>query len=269
MEQNYTLGSGQLFFARRDPVTKLLGGEYYIGNSPSFNVTVEQTKLDHRSSDRKGREKDRSAVLETNRTGAFDTDSIRPKNIAMFLLGDEEALTIVGATVAAEQVGITGVGVEKGMFYQLGQTALNPTGARNVTFPGASATAFTLKKGSVSLISGVDFLVNGPLGRVEILPTSTVVQEGDLLTAGYTTTSSTRSRIVSSGNAIEGALRYIADNTDGENYDFYMPSVNLSPNGDFELKAEEWQVLPFTVEILKPNDMEAIYCDGRPYILTA
>ena len=43
-----------------------------------------------------------------------------------------------------------------------------------------------------------------------------------------------------------------------------MPSVKLSPNGDYALKSDEWQQIPFNVEILKPEGMEAVYADDRP-----
>lgn len=261
-ENNYTLGRGEIYFARRDANGRL-GGERYLGNTPEFNTNFESETLDHFSSDRGIREKDASVILQINRTGSLITDNISPANVALFFFGSEAALTVAQATVASEQVGITGIGVEKGMFYQLGMTTANPSGARNVIFPGTGPTAFALKKGAVDLVAGEDFVLNSELGRVEILETSATVENGDELTATYSVGASTRTRIISGSSPVEGALRFVAHNPTGKNIDYFMPSVKLSPNGDYALKSDEWQQIPFNVEILKPEGMEAVYADGR------
>ena len=265
-DNNYTLGRGEIYFARRDSLGRL-GGERYLGNTPEFNTNFESETLDHFSSDRGIREKDASVILQINRTGSLITDNISPENVALFFFGSESALTVAQATVTEEQVGITGVGVEKGMFYQLGATANNPSGARSVIFPGTAGTAFKISKvGSpnVDLEPGVDYVLNAELGRVEILEASTRVVDGDILLATYTVAASTRTRIISGSSPVEGALRFIAHNPTGKNIDYYMPSVKLAPNGDYALKSDEWQQIPFNVEILKPEGMEAVYADDRP-----
>ena len=263
-ENNYTLGRGEVYFARRDPITGLLGGERYIGNTPEFNLTAEEEKLEHFSSDRGIRVKDATVTLQVNYTGTISCDNIDAENIALFFLGESQDLTVAQATVTAEQVGVTGVGVEKGMFYQLGASANNPSGSRGVIFPGSAGTAFSLTKGAVELVSGVDYIVNGPLGRLEILDTSVTVEDGDILTATYTIAGSTRRRVISGSTAVSGSLRYVAYNPEGEQIDYFMPSVTLSPNGDFALKSDEWQVIPFNIDVTKRDaDTAAIYAEGR------
>lgn len=261
-ENNYTLGRGEIYFARRDALGRL-GGERYLGNTPEFNTNFESETLDHYSSDRGIREKDASVILQINRTGSLITDNISPENVALFFFGEPQALTIAQATVTDEQVGVTGIGIEKGMFYQLGMTPANPSGARGIIFPGTAGTMFTLKKGATTLVAGTDYVLNAPLGRVEILETSETVLDGDMLTATYTVAASTRTRIISGSSPIEGALRFVAHNPTGKNIDYFMPSVKLSPNGDYALKSDEWQQIPFNVEILKPENMEAVYADDR------
>ena len=265
-ENNYTLGRGELYFARKDPVTGAMGGERYLGNTPAANLTAEEEKLEHFSSDRGIRVKDKVVTLQVNYTGTLEVDNIDYENVALFFLGETENLTIAQTTVASEQVGVTGVGVEKGMFYQLGMTAANPAGAKGVIFHGAAGTLFALTRsgGGGALVHGTDYVVNAELGRVEILETSTVIQDGDLLTATYTVAASTRRRVISGSTAVTGSLRYVAYNPEGEQIDYFMPSVTLSPNGDFALKSDEWQVIPFNIDVTKRDaDTAAIYAEGR------
>jgi hypothetical protein len=259
-ENKYTLGRGEIYFARKDPTSGVVGGEGYFGNTPSLNISFEPEKLEHFSSDRGIREKDRSVILQVNRTGSLETDNISPENVALFFFGSTDALTVAQDTVVAESVGGT-AGVEVGMFYQLGASPASPSGSREIIYPGAGGTVFVLKKGSTPLVYGVDYTLNAKLGRIEILAGDAV--DGDSLTCDYTVAGSNRTRIISGSTPIEGSLRFIAFNPTGENLDYFFPSVTLTPDGEYGLKSDEWQVIPFSVEILKPEGAEAIYIDGR------
>ncbi|WP_199725244.1 phage tail tube protein [Gemmobacter lutimaris] len=261
---NYTLGRGEIYFARRDPVTKALGGERYLGNTPEFNLTFESENLEHFSSDRGIREKDRSVILQITRSGSLVTDNVEPQNVALFFFGSTDALTVAQATTTE-----TFDGVEPGMFYQLGMTALNPSGAREVIYPGVAGppdTTFVVEKvalpSNIALAAGTDYVLNTALGRIEILEGGALAA-GDSIEVTFTVAASTRTRIISGSSPIEGALRFVAFNPTGDNIDYFLPSVSLSPNGDYALKSDEWQQIPFTVEVLKPDSGEALYADGR------
>ena len=79
-----------------------------------------------------------------------------------------------------------------------------------------------------------------------------------------------KSKVTATSDAMGGFLlpvdkRYVADNPKGGNKDHYFPYVRLSPNGDINIKADEWQQLPFTVKVLKrDSETAAMYIDGRP-----
>lgn len=65
----------------------------------------------------------------------------------------------------------------------------------------------------------------------------------------------------------KGLLQFVADNPEGVNRDIVLPSVTLSPNGDFAIKGDgtDWQTLELTLEVLKKNSATpAVIIDGRP-----
>ena len=254
MSNNYTLGRGELHFAQYVTGTTTPKGERYLGNSPEFNLSIENENLDHFNSDRGVREKDDSITLQSNRTGSFTTDNVSPENLALFFFGSKSIFTAAGGAITGEAID----GVEHGLGYQLGASAGNPTGARNIS-------AVTINKGATPLVLGTDYTVDLELGRIVILEGSVTVVDGDDLTANYTVAASQRERVVSGSQAIEGQLRYISYNAAGEQRDFLMPRVKITPNGDFALKGDEWQVIPFTIEVLKKTGLEAIYADGRAF----
>lgn len=258
MANNYVLGRGEIDFSRFIINTQTPEGFRYIGNTPEFNLTIESENLDHFNSDRGVNEKDASIVLTTNRTGSLITDNIDPENVALFFFGSKSVLSVTGATVTAEAIN----GVKKGLSYQLGVTTQNPVGTRSVTTVVVKDDATPTP---TTYTVGTDYTVDLNHARITILEGGTIV-DGTNLRIDYTQTAHTRDRILSGTTAVAGALRYTEYNAQGPNKVWYFPSVKLSPNGDYALKGDEWQQIPFSIEILKPTVGEAIYIDGAPIV---
>lgn len=257
---NYSLGRGEIYFAKFKPGTQTPMGERYLGNTPALNLTIESERLDHFNSDRGVREKDDSVLLQSNRTGTLETDNVNPENLALFFLGSSMLSTVVAA------VGLTSAFDDsvQGESYQLGTTDATPSGARQVANIVVKNDASPTP---VTFALGTDYVEDLVLGRITVLEGGAIA-DGTNLRITFNTTNSERSRIISAADTIEGALRYVAKNPKGTQYDYFMPWVQFSPNGDFAIKAEEWQKLPFNLEFLKKGALEAIYVDGRPYTPT-
>ena len=252
--QNYSLGRGEIHFGQFVTGTQNPRGERYLGNTPEFNLSASQENLDHYSSDRGVRIKDQSVLLQLDYAGSLITDNISPENLALFFLGESLTTTATSTPVVGEAI----ADIEKGLSYQLGTSSTFPAGVRKVS-------AVTVKKGATTVVAGTDYVVDLDLARITILETSVTLSNGDDLTVDYTSGASSRHRVISKSSTIEGSLRFIAVNPAGDNIDYFMPWVKLTPNGDFSLKSDEWQQLPFNLEILKKGSLEAIYMDGRPY----
>lgn len=260
MAKNLTLGRGELWFAPFLTGTTTPTGERYLGNSPEFSATIETENLDHFDSDHGVNEKDDSIPLSTNRTGSFITDNIDPKNVALFFFGQSNVFTVPGGAVVDE----THLSVSPGLTYQLGMSDADPTGARNILATPTPTVTDDTPTTPVTYAAGTDYTLDLALGRLTVLETGTI-DEGTNLVIGYTTAASSRSRIISGSTAVAGAMRYLAFNPAGPQLDWYMPYVKLSPNGDYNLKGDEWQQIPFSIEILKKTGREALYIDGRAY----
>jgi hypothetical protein len=259
---NYTLGRGELYFDRFLTGTTTKSGERYLGNSTEFNINIASQMLDHFNSDQGIRVKDDSVVLELTRTGSFILDDISADNLSLLLLGTSGSVAQTAVVVTDAVLAPVG-SVQKDRYYQIGATTLNPSGIRN-------ATAITVKKGTTvgtatAATLGTDYTVDAALGRVYIPTGSSVAPATEGLWVTYTPVVNSRVQVVTSSNAtIEGALRFIAKNPKGTDRDYYMPYAKLSPNGDFSLKGDSWQQLPFNVEILLLDaSTQAIYVDGR------
>jgi hypothetical protein len=255
--KNYTLGAGKLFFDRFDENDNKTG-EFYIGNTTSLTGTVDETREEHFSSDEKSRDKDASVVTQSDESLGFTTDDIQPENLAMLWKGTAEQLAVAAITSTTEEFTVL-----RGRWYQLGESPTSPTGARAVTI-----TAVTDDAGSPVAIpggaGGVNYDVDLELGRIFIKEDAPDITDGDIINVTYTAAAHSRTVIIAKGETIRGALRYIADNTTGENRDDYWPLVELSPDGDYEFKADSWSEMSFTGEVLRKPGYFKHYIDGRP-----
>lgn len=255
--KNYTLGRGKVHFSRFKTGTQVPAGFFYIGNTPEFNLTIESETLDHFSSDEGIREKDDSVPLEVTRTGSLITDNIDPKNVALFFFGEEVVVTQADVASSTETL----EDIKAGHSYKLGVTTNNPTG-----YFGIDPTGFEVEvsPAGAALVAGTDYEMNFDTGIISFLDTSAVAVDGVDIDVTFAVREHTRDRVLSGSEPVEGAMMYIAFNPKGKNFDYYLPYVKITPNGDYALKGDEWQQIPFTIEALKPTSGEAIYMDGRP-----
>lgn len=255
MANNYTLGRGEIYFDRYADGTETTTGERYVGNTPALSLNITVDTLDHYSSDRGIKEKDAQAVLQVTRKGTMQVDNIDNDNMAIFFFGSAEVLSTSSSTVTDEVI----LGILPGYSYQLGTSPTLPAGVRNVS-------AVTVKDGTAgttTYVLGTDYTLDADLGRITPLAGGAIVK-GSSLKVSYTVGAHTRDRIISGSDPVNGAMRFITTNPVGLNRDIFMPKVTLTPNGDYALKGDEWQVMEFNVEVLKKSNLEAFYVDGRP-----
>lgn len=254
----YQIPRGRVFFDQFD-ANEALTGEVPFGNCPSFNITIESEKSDHYSSESGLRQKDASVTVEVNRTATITCDNISAANLARYLAGTVETVTQTVGTVTDETIT-----VYKGRQYQLGRTTSNPAGVRNVT-----DVVVTNSAGTVTYVLNADYAVDLELGRLQILAGGAIA-DAESIKVDYSRPAKTWTRIkTGSSTELAGAIRVISDNASGENRDFYMPKVNLTPNGELPVITSDtdYVSMEFTVEILKPANADAIYVDGRPLVV--
>jgi hypothetical protein len=254
VDPNYTVGKGRVYFSKFRAGTQIPEGFLPLGNAPELNLTAEPQMLDHFSSQEGIRQKDKSILLELTMTGSLILDDIQLSNLALFFLGEYGEITQAAATGATETLD----NVRPGAMYQLGATTTMPAGVRKVS-------NVTVQVGASPAVLDVDYMVNGDLGLLTVIEGSTIIIDGADISLTYDVAASTRSQVVSGTQQIEGALKFVSANAAGDDKDWLLPYVKLSPNGDFGLISEEWQQLPLSLEVLKPNDgRERIYVNGRP-----
>jgi hypothetical protein len=250
--KNLQLGKGELWFAPFQTGTQISTGFEFLGNCPAFTLNATVEKLDHYNSTGGVRQKDESVMLTKDVTGTITCDDIRPANIARFIGADSSTKTDAGSTGDTFTIAST----VQGYRYQIGASAANPSGDRQITVT-------TVADGTPTTYAVTDdYIVYPELGMIEIVEDGAIV-DGTELTITYDVAAHSRSVFVTSDDDVEGELKFIADNPVGLNIDYYLPWVKLTPNGEFSLITEEWATLPFNLECLRRGNLAMLYGDGR------
>jgi hypothetical protein len=253
--QNQTLGRGRVYFAPFVAGTETPTGRRYLGNTPEFNISVETETLDHYNSDEGVREVDLSVPVQTDRTATLMTDNVSKENLALFFLGSTSALSQAsGSNIASDYDN-----AQQGLTYQLGKSATNPTGDRNVTTVVVRNDAGS----PVTYVLNTDYTLDAARGQITVVEGGGIAN-GTNLRITHSRPVATRDRIISGNSAIYGELYYQARNPAGQQIDYVFPKVRISPSGDFALKAEsDFQSFSFSVTILKKEGLQAMYADGQ------
>lgn len=248
--KEYVVGKGELYFDKFADGTLVGEGERYMGNTPELTMSGDQSTLDHYDSDNGLNVKDESVVIEDNKTGTLVTDNISVENIGLMFGSDPEQVAVASATALIENHTVS----KKGRWVQLGVDEDQPMGARNIT-------NFTLKIGSTTVTPSGNYEVDLINGRYFIEADAPGIVVDDVLIATYDQTATQRQMVVEGGSSVAGSLRFLSKNPVGPQTNYFWPYVKLTLNGDFALKGDEWQQIPFTFEVLQKTGFKRVYAE--------
>lgn len=262
-DKNFVLSKGRFYFEQfvnTNGVYASAGkGEVYFAQSKEGKINVKSDTLDHYDSDEGLNVLDEQITTKVDVTGSFSTENITMDVLAKFFLADGVTST---AVTSASNVSETFTAVP-GNYYQLGKSVAMPQGARNVT--AVTVELASAPGSAIANTNNANYEVDLATGRVHIKPDSAVLTDGTSFVVKYSVSAGTRQIVISKDQQIRGSLRFVSANPVGGQRDFFMPLVNLSPDGDVNLKGgTDWQAIGFKFTALKLDSAtERLYVDGR------
>jgi len=219
-----------------------------------------------------------TGTLTLSGTGtAADTVTINGHLITMVASGAAGQQINVGASATATAQNLktyinahpaTGV-VATGSAAVLTLTALVGGVAGNAitTTEVGTATAFgaaTLTGGATGPIAADgNWEVDLERGRLYIFDTAVNIAEGDDLTVTYDVEAQSVETVISSKNSIYGEMFFQSNAVEGDRRDGFFPKVKVTPDGDYNLKGDDWQTMSFNIEVLKATGKERVYWTNR------
>lgn len=250
----FILGAGKIYI-EAESAGVLAGGELYVGDTPGFAIGVSGDIAETWSSD--GAQSERQVAVPTRitRSASLQIKNMAMETMAWFFNGTHSAINQTNTPVADESI----TGVQQGSYYQLGRSTSNPNGVRNV-----SSVVVTGTGGTPTHVAGTDYSIDAVTGMLYIIPGGGIADDDDIL-VDYTPATESRNRVVTADSgAIYGALHFIADNTNGDNRDLYIPRMLLRANGELPFKSrDQFQMMDFSMEIQKRTGWPQIVIDDR------
>lgn len=257
---NPVLGKGRVYFEQFAAGTTQGAGELYLMQTTEFNYNSASETLDYYDADEGLNVLVEQVTTKVDLTGKMVSRHISLEHVGLFLLSDGvQSTTVTSATAVTNAF----TGVKRGRYLQLGKSAGTPQGVRGATVTGIALTSTpgTPITGTGNWVQTADDIA---LGRVYIEDASVGIADNANITVTYNVAAGSRSTVISKDQQIRGALRFVSDNPRGDQKDFYFPMVNISPDGDFNLKGDDWQEISWSFTALKRDSAtERLYVDGR------
>lgn len=247
-KQRFVLGAGYLYYRFKGTVPW-----EQLSETPTLTLNVTSETVDLMGSDDpQARIIDRGTTV-TAINGAFESVNITDEALALFFNGTASVVTRASASAKTERFTAA-----LGKWFQLGDTdATAPVyGWHGVTVSGIEADPDGTP---VALVLGTDYLVDSESGMIKLLPDAANVADDDTIEVTFDVAAGEEAVVEAGSGARETVeLKYVSANTRGSNNKMELPSVEISPNADYELKSREgYQRIGFNLAVTAPTDVDA------------
>jgi hypothetical protein len=237
LKNQYKFGRGEIFIDLLD-ANGATTGEFSLGNSPGFELSVTSDKYTHRSSMSGISKIDFTVIRAVDFAASITVDNVSYQNMALFIAGTTATITQLATPVTNEPHTVL-----RDREYQLGVSATHKMGVTNVSAVNVTNTA-----GTTTYALNTDYLVDEAAGRIYIQPNSTITP-GQIIHIDYTPAAGTYQMVSSgAGGSLDAAIRFKADNPTGSNDDLYIASATLAPSGALPFITED-EVASFTFDV--------------------
>jgi len=239
---NYTIGGTRLFFAEETSVG-VFTDFFDLGNIVSASIAAEIDRLEHYTAKTGTRTKDREVVRQASFGIPFSFDEPNAHNLNLLFLGKKTGVTAVAAdstpVVAEAHVAIVG---RASFLNKLANTGVAPV----------------VKEGMATLTAGVDYEVVTIGKSVGIRPlTGGALADGDAFTVDYTPAVPAAKKILPLDNpAKSGKARLIFVSDTGNEFQWEIPKVSISPDGDFAYNDQDWSAVAMRLAVESDGSAE-------------
>jgi len=228
---DYYVGKGKLWVDLLDS-DDARTGERYLGNAPTFEITTNQEKLDHRSSADAAAAKDASLVKSTDVSIRIVLDEYSKENVALAVAGDHSTLTQTSGSASDEAV----TAVAQDRWYEL-------------AYRDVSSVVVTGSEGTPTYVVDEDYKVDAVSGRLYIVAGGDITAGTELEVSydyGELALDTTRAVTDTDKTAF---LRFVSDPSEGKAKEIQIWKVVLRSDGALPLITEDWGQITLAGEV--------------------
>ena len=228
---DYYVGKGKIWIDLLDS-DGARTGERYLGNTPTFEITTSQEKLDHRSSATASAEKDASLVKSTDISLRIVLEEFVKENVALAVAGDHSTLSQTAGSAVAEAV----TAVAQDRWYEL-------------AYRDVSSVVVTGSEGTPTYDVYDDYKVDAVSGRIYIVAGGAITAGTELeIDYDYGDLALDTTRAVTDTDKT-AFLRFVSDPSEGKAKEIQIWKVVLRSDGALPLITEDWGQITLAGEV--------------------
>lgn len=253
---NVLLGRGSIYFDRFD-TAGLRTGFRHLGNCDQFSIANASEKLEMDNYMQQTKAKYASVITSTDNTITISGFEFDTENLALMSLGITSNYTQAATAVVGEVL--------------LPATATNIKGKYLFTAK-KKITTVAVKQGATTLTLTTDYVIVDAAQGIIQLTTTGAAADGTAVTVDYTpvaiTSGAAVKRVAASVLAeCNGQLRFVSNNTTGQNREYVFFKVAMIPNGELSAISDEFAKFTLTATVL--DDSAGLYGGsvGEPYYI--
>ena len=239
---NYLLGRGKVLISDDR-------AEWYdFGNTPSFNYSLTVTTLEHKNSRDVLKKTDKEVTTEITAEGAINLDTVHPENIKIFLLGD----SVVESTQSSAPTQSNDLfECATTQFGKWKYVSDDETGWGNFTVEeNLSSVVVNNAAEDAIYVEGSDYHLDARAGLIMILETGDI-PAATALHIDYDVDALTKYTVAAAKVAkVEKHVRFVGNPASGSIIDI-LGWVNLKPEGDFSLIADDWTAFTINYKFIE------------------
>jgi len=226
------LGKGSILFDIFDLVTGLPTGLRHLGNCTKFEIDIKDDLAELYQSLNKTVTLIATAVKKrTPKISITGTDFSSDHMAIVAMSAGKTTLAVAAATFTAEVlVTLAQAPTAKGRFFRTINLNVDPT-----------TTPPVLTQNAVTLVAGTDYVLTDPVAGIIYFPLTSGIVAGFAITVTYKTLVGNFDQV--SGVTVprqQGRLSFIPDPVDGQKIGCDIWRVNLNPNGQIGLIADDY-----------------------------
>ena len=223
------LGKGSILIDRLDASGNPTGYNP-IGNATKFDLDMKDDRAELYSSMNKTVTLIATALKKRQPLITITGTDFRDDVASVFLMAPgKTTITETALTVTAEAL-VGATPTKKGKYFPTVNRNLDPTPAN-----------ITVHQGVTTLVAGTDYIVVDPVEGLIYFPSTGAVVDTTAITIDYHTLAATYSQIAGGTlPMLHARLRFVPDPSDGQKIGVEIWSVNLSPNGQIGLIADDY-----------------------------
>jgi hypothetical protein len=221
------LGKGSVLFDRFD-ANGNPQGFIHLGNCSKFELDM----------------KDEAAQLfqSLNKVPSLVATTLKKRTPSLSITGtdfssDHMAITMMSSGKTTLSIAVTEVtgealasatATKRGKFFELASRSVDPA-------------TVVCHQGSTALVAGTDFVVSDPVEGLIYFPAAGAVDDTKAVTADYSTLVKTFDQVAGGTQPVlQGRIRFVPDPSDGQKIGVEVWRVNLAPNGQIGLIADDY-----------------------------